>query len=385
MYSGHLFQMIATNQMLYGSRDFDTPGSIRFVYDPVARGLGQQTFDYDIHSLARALLGQFKGNQWLGIECEPNAMFPECNQHPLIGLALYDRMYGTGHFAETSTKFLARFMEEGYPGANSSYMSFLMLRQHGFVRLDDAWGDGWTGTFLHAWQPQIAEQAYQGQVKRFTRQLGDGTATIAMPHRRHGYSHGHGSMAAAAAEVGDADTARAMLAYADKHWSPRWDGDCLSYPRCDAYQNAGDGLGVWRRVQPLTANGLIALARLGGRGRLFQLIHSAFGDAHFSAPCLDQIDETAVAVRYAVHDPDCQRLAFDLRPVSAAGSKPVRFRISNLDRDRDFLLTANGVPVARCPARGAIWTSPGTRMTRTSHGFSLVTPLKGGIRCEAMV
>lgn len=342
MYSGHLYQMVATHHMLFGAGEFEKPGSILFEYDPVARGMGKQTFSYDIHALTSQLLDLFRLSGWRGIECEPNAIFPECNQHPILALKLYDALYGTNHFRDVGNRFMERFETLGYLGENSSYLSFLLVKQNETVRWDEAWGDGWTGTFLHGWNRGVAARAYAAQKPRFISRVADGLATIRMPERQHGYSHGHGFMATVAAEVGNEEMRDALLSYADAYWNPTWDGEALFYPRNDNYRHVNDADGIWRRVQPLTANGLLGLARMGGRDRLFEMFDRPRTSAQLREPCLERVDYPAVHVRHAKFDRLAETLHVTLRPGrKSSAAFRTSLSISNLDRGRRFKLATS--------------------------------------------
>lgn len=372
MYSGHLFQMVAAHQMLFDDASFDKAGSILFDYSPVARGMGPQRFEYDIHRLAEVLVDQFRLNGWRGIECEPNAIFPECNQHPMLGFALYDARHGTDRFKQIAPRFREQYDRLGYlDQATGSVMAYYLVKQDEVVRHDSAWSDGWTGTFLHGWHRAEPEATYPRQRARFITRLPDGTATVRGRQGDGTYSHGHGFMAALAAELGDTDTQRAMLSYADRYWEPVWEGAALRYPRHDAYRRPDDAADVWRRVQPLTGNGLIALARMGGKDRLFTMFDQPFDASHFARTRLAGIDYPAIQVARAAHDA-AGALHFDLRPArDAPQARRTSFRIERHDpgqhatllRDEQPLLTVRAgnlrvlTPqdvVARLDATGAI-------------------------------
>lgn len=349
MYSGHLFQMVTAHDMLFGKREYDRPGSIFFDYNPVARGLGRQTFSYDVHTLAEVLVDQFRINGWRGIECEPNAVFPECNQHPLLGLKLYDAAHGSDHFSFVSRRFQERFRQLGYLGSDSSFMAFFMVKQSRMIPGADAWSDGWTNTFLHGWNESIPEATYPAQRARYLRTLPDGTATIAQPSRPSAYSHGHGFMATMAAELGDTATRDALLSYADRYWRPRWEGAAFLYPRFDDYKLPADGPDVWRRVQPLTANGLLILARIGGRNRLRDVFAAPFGAKHFYEPMLIGIDYPRVQVSRARYDGDSDTLAFRLSEGRGGQqASATTFTIANIDPRKPRTLYANGRVVGKC-------------------------------------
>ena len=348
MYSGHLFQMIATHEMLFGGGEFDKPGSLLFKYDPFGRGLGPQSFNYDIHSLANIIADQFKDNDWLGVECEPNAIFPECNQHPILAFSLYDKLYGTDYFPEISERFKKQFDRLKYlnPETNS-FMTMYLVKQKRVLRNSQAWSDGWSGTFMHGWSREDIETSYPVQRRRHLALLADGTMTVATQGPDPDYSHGHGFMASLAAEIGDDSTRKAMLDYADKYWAPTWNNEDLIYPRNDSYKNPGDDKHVWRRVQPLTGNGLIALARLGGHNYIYTLFSQAPPYRDLRQPYISGIDYPKVHVAQAKYDAALRSLNIALTPGRTANShSTASFVVENLDRQSSYRVTLNDSKVA---------------------------------------
>ncbi|MEM6831984.1 MAG: hypothetical protein AAF562_00035 [Pseudomonadota bacterium] len=348
MYSGHLFQMITTHAMLYGDSAFELPGSISFDYNPFGRGLGRQVFDYDIHSLAAVIIDQFRKNGWRGIECEPNAIFPECNQHPIIACALYDQLYGTDYFAEVAEHFKAQFDDLEYLDKDTqSFMAYYQVKQNKVVRRNRAWSDGWSGTFMHAWSKAIVEHAYPTQRDRHIIRLNDGTATVKFYKGEQSYSHGHGFMATLAAELGDDETLNALLSYADQYWQPRWDGESLIYPRRDVLKEPQDPAHVWRRLQPLTANGLLALARIGGRNRIADMVSRPKAHDYEKHPMLSGVQYPSVQVQYARYAPERAALEIILKAgKSYANDQTAEFKIDNLKLRERYQVIRDGVVIA---------------------------------------
>lgn len=387
MYSGHLFQMVTTHEMLYGGGRFDTSGSITFDYDPFGRGMGAQSFEYDVHSLAEVLASQFRDNDWRGIECEPNAIFPECNQHPLLGFALYDARYGSDYFSRLSEKFKERFDDLEYLSSETgSFMAFYMLKQDHVVRRPDSWSDGWSGTFMHAWEPELVEAVYPRQRDRHLVRLPDEAATVHGLVGDRNYSLGHGFFAALAAEVGDTDTRDAMLTYADRFWGPTWVGDALYYPREDAYKFDGDGPQVWRRVQPLTANGLLPLASMAGPGRLGEMFGNPLTAKHFAEPVLAGVDYPSVQVTHARYSAQGDRLTLVLQRGKAAGrdAGATEFRVENLDPTRPYDIRLNGDAAGGSIGGHIDMSAAGNAEVRWDNAGHLAfrLPLDGQVRVE---
>lgn len=83
MYSGHLLLMTSLYAMLFDDSEFEKKGSIIFDWNPLFWGLGQEQFTYDNRSLQQVILAEMERNGWIGVCCEPNAVFVVCNQFPV--------------------------------------------------------------------------------------------------------------------------------------------------------------------------------------------------------------------------------------------------------------------------------------------------------------
>ena len=83
MYSGHLLLMTSLYAMLFDDDEFEKPGSITFTWAPMFWGFGAQSFKYDNGSLQNVIFSEMEQNNWVGVCCEPNAVFIVCNQYPV--------------------------------------------------------------------------------------------------------------------------------------------------------------------------------------------------------------------------------------------------------------------------------------------------------------
>lgn len=82
MYSGHLLLMTSLYAMLFDDDTFEREQSIVFRWNPLFWGLGPEEFVYDNRKLANVIFRQMEENDWVGVCCEPNAVFVVCNQFP---------------------------------------------------------------------------------------------------------------------------------------------------------------------------------------------------------------------------------------------------------------------------------------------------------------
>jgi hypothetical protein len=83
MYSGHLLLMTSLYAMLFDDDEFEKKGSLTFSWSPLFWGMGKQDFVYDNRGLQKVIFQQMEDNDWVGVCCEPNAVFVVCNQFPV--------------------------------------------------------------------------------------------------------------------------------------------------------------------------------------------------------------------------------------------------------------------------------------------------------------
>jgi Linalool dehydratase/isomerase len=380
MYSGHLMQMVATYAMLYDSDKYERPGAITFVHDPVGRGLGKEEFVYDAGKLAAVLRDQFEAGGYAGIECEPNAIFAECNQHPILGFKLHDRRNGTRYFDEVSASYKKTFDEQKFiDRANGSFMRFKLVRQNKVLAAEMPWNDGWAGIFMHAWSRQDVEDIYPLLRKKYVVRQADGTAVIPFKKPSVLFSWDNGFFAALAAEVGDKETVQAMLAYADKQWSPTWIDGGLHYPRNDEFSSGvavAETLPADRFVSPrvntLTGNALLALARINVKDGLYEMFAKPWSAHHFKQPFLADVPYPQAHVSRAVYDERTKALVATIKPASGAAERTT-FSVGNLPANGSFNVWINNGMVGKVVAGAATSASTTTELSMSNGRLRVAT------------
>jgi len=75
--------MVSLYTMLFADNSFDQKDSIVFNWNPMFWGFGPEKFSYTRLSLQEAILKQMEHENWMGVCCEPNAIFIICNQFPV--------------------------------------------------------------------------------------------------------------------------------------------------------------------------------------------------------------------------------------------------------------------------------------------------------------
>jgi len=82
-YSGHLLLMVSLYAMLFDDDKYEKEDALIFDWNPVFWGMGPQRFLYNRKSLQDSILAEMEKENWLGVCCEPNAIFVVCNQFPV--------------------------------------------------------------------------------------------------------------------------------------------------------------------------------------------------------------------------------------------------------------------------------------------------------------
>lgn len=372
MYSGHLLMMVGLYEMFYRDGRFDAPGSLTFQFRPVFRGMGPEDFPYDHGKLARTIFAEFERNDFMGCECEPNGIFVYCNQFPILGFMHYDHTHGTDLAARTVPQFKDRWQRRSTmfgtnPGADLPIL--FRKRQNDFIYEESednnegitavAWA-----SVMHTWAPDYVEMVYPRARDQILRPMEDGTLGVNLAgyfakYKEYQRNPGHhatdpmmvgvhifGTLALAAAEVGDAATLDGLLAYADTYLSPTWKNGGLFYPRND--DMAGTGYAT-----ALVGNALIAGARLCPRDGFRQMYDRPWTDAELAAPELCEVDFPAVLVREACHPGDGCLMRVTL-VAGCAGAERQTVAVRGLDLSQERRVTVDGVELVLPTTKDAV-------------------------------
>jgi hypothetical protein len=142
--------------MLYiaNTRDerYSQPGSLRFQVTK------DRVFEYDIHTMWKAIMDQWKQNPYCLFPCEPNWIYTPCNFQGLIGSVLYERHYG-GHETETLLPIFEESLNRNFTEENGSILP-IRSELSGFTLpgLCGALGDVGNAMFTRATFPHMSRR-----------------------------------------------------------------------------------------------------------------------------------------------------------------------------------------------------------------------------------
>ncbi|MBL6751335.1 MAG: hypothetical protein ISP90_12470 [Nevskia sp.] len=193
-------------------------GDRRYCDEPfVLRHRDGRQWQYTFHQLVEILHRNFKASRFTLFPCEPNWIYPMCNNFGAISLMIHDRLFGTGYWADIETDYRQRFEDEfmtldGRALAIRSAHTGLTI-----AALTSAMADCFTAHFLHGVMPDLARRSWEIARLDFIRLAGDGVELVTRGwdaidtgNYRKSMSSTYAQVGAAAAEMGDAEVAERL-------------------------------------------------------------------------------------------------------------------------------------------------------------------------------
>ena len=321
MYSAYLQSMALMYDFLFGDHRFGEEGALTLAIEPHMWRAKDGPFVWDQNSLNDAIYWQMVRNGYIGVACEPNCIFPICNQPPILGFRLHDVIYG-GSVADEVTGGWLKAWEDfgGVVGANGHYNAIIFQDSKGIVPGGTMASNGWLGSLLHMWNPDLVSQHYRTQMDANLRPGPDGTISVrgGLGTRQMNGAVGQigsaspdfGWACAWASEMGDTATLEGLLSHADRYMSPTWENGGLFYPRNDGGLD-DDGNRI--RMDRFSGNALIAYSRLNVADGLWKIYNEPWDQSHHREPKLSGVSET-VDIRSAWYDRDAALLVLGVSP-----------------------------------------------------------------------
>ncbi len=358
MYSGHLGQMIGLYETLYHDLKWDEPGSIVFKWSDA------EQYTYDNNSLQKVMYDQMANNSYHSIECEPNAVFGECNQHPILSLMLYDHIHGTS-YAEARNSFLDFFLKNMFinPVTHETCFMYLVKQKTtitqefcsfgnglslltvplawlGVIQANASVSNGWNGAFMHAWEPGLIERHYPYQKQRHV--IAPDSNTAYLKTEMLSDQCATPFFALLAAEVGDTDLRDKLVAWCKDYYKASWEDGMLRFPvEQDTYLNLSKtAFTPWSHA--LTGV-LVAFAAANPPNGLLALHSKPFTQRDFDSPQVTGLSFPNVLLKRAIYDFEKEALVITTEG-GTDQSGTTSFNIIKLDPDRTWKLVMDGVP-----------------------------------------
>ena len=329
MYSGHLINMVELYQMLYRDDKYDKPKSITFRWNLIDKLLN--TFQYDGIKLAEVIHKQFMENPLHMIECEIGLVFPVCNQHPLLGLILYDHNHGTNLAAPVKDHMIKTIYDKGLLDPKTQdFLQFYMIDQGKSIGPPSSGNNAFVGTPMHVWKPELIDKLYPIHAQKV--EFADAGTAKVQSDETVGVSSAPG-FATYAKEMGDEKTAKLLIAWMEKNCSPQWMGNKYYYPRND------------EKKIPTLFNANAAIAELNVKNGHWAMYNRAWKEDFFNQPYISGVEHPKAVVKQAYYDSGKDVLAVTLLP-GEKGVLNTSFSVNQLNRSKVYSIKKNGQLVA---------------------------------------
>jgi hypothetical protein len=376
MLKGYLLQAGAMYDMLYQDGRYDRPDAFTFRHIPATWANGPQTFRYSLTDVAKIVHKEYADSDYAGVQCEPNVVFPQCNQPPILGLINYDQGHGTRYAADIMPKFKAQWDKIGYTDSKTGQnIGYLRVSTGAKVGLTGPVGDGWSNSWMNVWNPDLVREIYPKLRRQYYADFLSGAYARNLPPygNRDMVGLSFGQYIFMAAEVGDAEAREKMLAYADRNFNPVWENGEYYYRRSHDY--APDAAGNSRGVDNWTSNALIPLARLDKGDAFRKLYASPWTAATLQQPYISGVDYRTTNVSRAWYDPAKRALVVTLKP-GPVKTKATRFTVNQLKPGVDYVVLRDGVEIGRVGKGGFVRRADGSVQVPASldkaHSYVIV-------------
>ncbi|MBI5618327.1 MAG: hypothetical protein HY943_18750 [Gammaproteobacteria bacterium] len=265
MYSGWYAAQIGLYEAATGDRSYEAPGAIRLTD---ARG---RTHLHSYASTVQQLAANERSSAFCLFPCEPNWIYPLCNNQAVIGIKIFDRLNGTRFWADVEADY-RRHLEAEFVDVDG-HMILIRSARTGLTipGLSSSKEDAIFAFWMHAVFPDLARRAWAiARHELFTTRDGSLALIPLKPWLDPGNyklntAYALGALAMAACEMGDTEALAAVrveLAQLDS----RHHGGVLSYPGCSTWTHAfmlKSRLGRANALKDLVDEGLPAAWRDG--------------------------------------------------------------------------------------------------------------------------
>jgi hypothetical protein len=237
MYSGWYAAQLGLYALATGDRRYDAPGALT-----LQRASGER-YVHDHPSLVRTLVENVRNSEFCLFPCEPNWIYPLCNNQAALGIRTCDRLHGTQHWADLEALYRRR-LEEEFIDVDGHFV-LLRSTRTGFTipGLSSSKEDAIFAFWMHPLFPDLALRAWEIARDELFRHGPYGLQLIPLKpwldagNYRFNTAYALGALGMAARELGDGDALAAVLAAMAELRTNR-EGGVLSYPGCSTWSHA---------------------------------------------------------------------------------------------------------------------------------------------------
>lgn len=237
MYSGWYAAQLGLYEAVTGDLRNQQAGAITLKHPDGRR------FVHDYPGVVRQLVANEDASPFCLFPCEPNWIYPLCNNQAVVGIKAFDRQHGTQYWNSVAARYRAN-LEREFVDVDG-HMVLLRSTRTGFTipGLSSSKEDAIFCFWMHAVFPDLARRLWAiARAELFTPEAGALALKPLKPwldpgNYRFNTAYALGALGMAAAELGDTDAHAAVRQHVDA--LPRLHtGGVLSHPGCSIWTHA---------------------------------------------------------------------------------------------------------------------------------------------------
>ncbi len=284
MYSGWYAAQIGLFEAASGDRRYAVPGAVTLVASNGAR------YEHDYASIVKVLADNERRSDFCLFPCEPNWIYPFCNNQAALGIKLHDRLHGTSYWTEIEDQYRRRLEEEFIDV--DGHLTLIRSTRTGFSipGLSSSKEDAILSFWMHPMFPDIAVRFWEIARHELFEPSDGGLRLLPLKpwldpgNYRFNTAYALGALGMAARELGDTDAADAV-AEEITTLTTATHGGVLSYPNCSTWSHA-----------------FMLKMRVGRTNALHDLVNNGMPKAWREGPVIDQLPYPDLIPARAVSD-----------------------------------------------------------------------------------
>ena len=284
MYSGWYAAQIGLFEAATGDSRYAEPGAVTLT---ASNGT---TYVNDYGSLVATLAANERNSEFCLFPCEPNWIYPICNNQAALGIRMHDRLHGTHYWASVESQY-RQHLEQEFIDVDGHLVSLRSTRTGLTIPgLSSSSEDAYAAFWMHPLFPEISFHFWEIARKELFRAHGNGLELLPLKpwldagNYRFNTHFALGALGMAAKELGDGEALAAISSAIDELETNR-DGGVLSYP----------GSSTWSHTFMLNM-------RLGRTNGLSDLVQTGPPAEWRDGPVIDDMNYPEVLPARAVSD-----------------------------------------------------------------------------------
>ena len=284
MYSGWYAAQIGLFEAATGDDSYALPGSLTLTHPN-----GEQ-YVHDYHSLVKTLTDNQHNSGFCLFPCEPNWIYPLCNNQAALGIRMHDRLHGTEYWQTIKTQYRQRLQQE-FIDVDGHLTLFRSTRTGLTIPgLSSSTEDAIAAFWMHPLFPDISNRFWEIVRAEMFDANGNGLSLKPLKpwldagNYRFNTAYALGALSMAACELGD-EEARHAIGEVIAELDTSSDSGVLSYPGCSTWSHT-----------------FMLQGRLGRTNGLSDLVNQGPPSVWLTGPKLDNVAYPDILPAKAVSD-----------------------------------------------------------------------------------